>query len=350
MEKYYTRVCNFYYGQKSIEKVKSNSALSLNNNKLISFDTLEIITRKYKKKIHIKDINLQSKKLKKKIKTDLNLIKKQKHFKKLNFSNSPLIMGVINLTPDSFSDGGKYNKKKEGFNHAKNLIKKGCKILDIGGESTRPESNEVEKEIEWERIRETLKKINKLKNFISLDTRKSWIMEKGINHKVNLINDVSGLNHDHNTINILKKTNIPFVIHHMQGTPKIMQKNPKYKNVLLDVYDFFESKINQIRSKGIKHNNIILDPGIGFGKNLKHNITLISNISIFHSLGFPIMLGVSRKKFIKDLSRKNDSKERLGGTISSSLYAMMQGVQILRVHDVNEVNQSIKVFRSLNLK
>ena len=129
-----------------------------------------------------------------------------------------------------------------------------------------------------------------------------------------------------------------------------MQKNPKYKNVLLDIYDFFESKINQIRSKGIKHNNIILDPGIGFGKNLKHNITLISNISIFHSLGFPIMLGVSRKKFIKDLSRKNDSKERLGGTISSSLYAMMQGVQILRVHDVNEVNQSIKIFRSLNFK
>ena len=129
-----------------------------------------------------------------------------------------------------------------------------------------------------------------------------------------------------------------------------MQKKPKYKNVLLDIYDFFESKINQIRSKGIKHNNIILDPGIGFGKNLKHNITLINNISIFHSLGFPVMLGTSRKKFIKNLSGKNDSKERLGGSISSSLYAMMQGVQILRVHDVNEINQSIKVFRSLNFK
>ena len=175
-------------------------------------------------------------------------------------------------------------------------------------------------------------------------------MKKGIDHQVNLINDVSGLNHDLNTIDILKKTNIPFVIHHMQGTPKTMQKNPKYKNVVLDIYDFFENKINQIRSKGIKHNNIILDPGIGFGKNLKHNITILNNISIFHSLGFPVMLGISRKKFIKDLSGKNDSKERLGGTISSSLYAMMQGIQILRVHDVNEVNQSIKVFRSLNFK
>ena len=133
----------------------------------------------------------------------------------------------------------------------------------------------------------------------------------------------------------------------MQGLPKTMQKNPKYKNVLLDIYDFFEKRINEIRAKGIKHNNIILDPGIGFGKNLKHNITLMSNISIFHSLGLPIMLGVSRKKFIKNLSGKNDSKERLGGTISASLYAMMQGVQILRIHDVNELKQSLKVFNSL---
>ena len=149
------------------------------------------------------------------------------------------------------------------------------------------------------------------------------------------------------TINILKNTNIPFVIHHIQGNPKTMQNNPKYKNVVLDIYDFFENKIKYIRSKGIKHNNIILDPGIGFGKNLKHNITLLRNISIFHSLGFPVMLGASRKRFIRDLSGVNDSKERLGGTISSSLYAIMQGVQILRVHDVNEVNQSIKVFNSL---
>ena len=126
-----------------------------------------------------------------------------------------------------------------------------------------------------------------------------------------------------------------------------MQNNPRYKNVLFDIYDFFENKIKYLRSKGIKHNNIILYPGIGFGKNLKHNITILKNISIFHSLGFPIMLGTSRKRFIKELSGENDSKERLGGTISSSLLAIMQGVQILRIHDVNEINQSIKVFNSL---
>jgi len=350
MKKYYTRACNFYYGSTSKEKIKKKLSLPLNGNNLISFDTIEIITRKYKKKIHIREIKNQSNKIKKKIKEDIKLITRKKKFKGLNFLNFPILMGVINLTPDSFSDGGKYNKKNSGFNHASYLIKKGCEILDIGGESTRPGAKDVKKIIEWKRINKTLKKVGKLNKFISLDTRKSWIMEKGIKNKVNLINDVSGFDYDANTMYVLKKHKIPFVVHHMQGTPKNMQKNPKYKNVLLDIYDFFENKIKKMRFLGIKHNNIILDPGIGFGKNLKHNMTLINNISIFHSIGFPIMLGVSRKRFIKDLSGNNDSKERLGGTISSSLHAMMQGIQILRVHDVNEVNQSIKVFKSLNFK
>ena len=350
MIKYYTRACNFYYGSISKEKIKKKLSLPLNGSSFISFDNIEIITRKYKRKIHIKEIKNHTKKIKKKNKNDINLITKKKKFNRLNFLNFPILMGIINLTPDSFSDGGKYNKKNSGLNHAKYLIKKGSEILDIGGESTRPGAKDINKLIEWKRINKTLKKVKKLKKFISLDTRKSWIMEKGIKNKVNLINDVSGLEHDVNTINVLKKYKVPFVINHMQGTPKNMQKNPSYKNVLLEIYDFFEKKIKKIRSIGIKHNNIILDPGIGFGKNLKHNMTLINNISIFHSLGFPIMLGVSRKRFIKDLSGNNDSKERLGGTISSILYAMTQGIQILRVHDVNEVNQSIKVFKSLNFK
>ena len=350
MIKYYTRACNFYYGSESKEKIKKKLSIPLNQNNLISFDTIEIITRKHKKKIHIKEINNQNTELKKKIKEDIKLIGKKKKFKGLSFFNFPILMGVINLTPDSFSDGGKYTKNNSGFKHANYLIKKGCKILDIGGESTRPGAQDINKLIEWSRINKTLKKLQKLNKFISLDTRKSWIMEQGIKKKVNLINDVSGFEYDSNSINVLIKYNTPFVIHHMQGSPKNMQKNPKYKNIILDIYDFFENKIEKIRSLGIKHNNIILDPGIGFGKNLKHNMTLINNISIFHSLGFPIMLGVSRKRFIKDLSGNNDSKERLGGTISSSLYAMTQGVQILRVHDVNEISQSIKVFKSLNFK
>jgi len=126
-----------------------------------------------------------------------------------------------------------------------------------------------------------------------------------------------------------------------------MQLKPSYKNVLLDIYDFFENKLKYLRNEGIKHNNIILDPGIGFGKNLKHNITLLKNISIFHSLGLPVMLGLSRKRFIKDISRENDTKERIGGTVSSCIQAYLQGVQILRVHDIKEINQAFKVFKKL---
>ena len=213
-------------------------------------------------------------------------------------------MGVLNLTPNSFSDGGKFNKKRLGEKHAKKLIKDGCGILDIGGEATNPGSKEVDANKEWKRIIPTLLKIKNLKKFISLDTRKSLIMKKGIENKINLINDISGLEYDVDTIKILKTSNIPFVIHHIQGNPATMQKKPKYKNVVLDIYDFFEKKIEHLRSKGIRHNNIILDPGIGFGKNLKHNITLIKNISIFHSLGFPVMLGTSRKRNMEWVNTK----------------------------------------------
>ena len=164
---------------------------------------------------------------------------------------------------------------------------------------------------------------------------------------VKIINDVSGTNFDPKTKDIFKKYKIPFVIQHSQGNPENMQKNPSYKNELLDIYDFFEQKIKYLRSIGIKHNNIIIDPGIGFGKNLKHNMNLISKISIFHSLGFPILVGNSRKKFIKEISGKNDTKNRSGGTVASSLYLMMQGVQILRIHDVDEILQGIKVFNKL---
>ena len=170
-------------------------------------------------------------------------------------------------------------------------------------------------------------------------------MEKGIKLGVNFINDVSGLNYDNKSVDVLKRYKIPFVLQHSQGNPDVMQKNPKYQNVLLDIYDFFEKKIKFLRKIGIKHNNIILDPGIGFGKNLKHNMTIIKNISIYHSLGLPILIGFSKKKYIKELSGNNDSFSRIGGTVSTSIFTMMQGIQMIRVHDVNEVNQSIKVFK-----
>ena len=347
MKKHYTRVCNFAYGKSSAELIKKKINLPLNGSKEISFGQVEIISRATCKIINLKDIKKLPKSLRKKIDKDLNVIvKRNKNFSNLNFSKIPNIMGVLNLTPDSFSDGGKFMKKKIGINHAKNLFKFGANIIDVGGESTRPGSKPVHVKEEWNRIKQIIENIDK-KIPLSIDTRKSEIMNKSIQIGIKLINDVSGLNYDSKTVEVLKKNRTPFVIQHSQGTPQMMQKNPKYKNELLDIYDFFEERIKFIRSQGIKHNNILIDPGIGFGKNLKHNMNLIRSISIFHTLGFPILLGVSRKKFIKDLSGNNDTKGRLGGTVASSLYAIMQGVQVLRIHDVNELRQSIKVFEEL---
>ena len=347
MKKYYTRACNFTYGKSSIKLVKKKINLPLNGNKELSFSQIEIITRDSKKIIDLKDIKKLSKSQREKINQDLKIIiKKNNNFSNLNFKKIPNIMGILNLTPDSFSDGGKFNKKKTGLKHAFNLFKFGADIVDVGGESTRPGSKSISEKEEWNRIEKIIKKLAK-KIPLSVDTRKAGIMSKGVKVGIKLINDVSGLSYDTKTIDVLRKNKSPFVIQHSQGNPENMQNNPKYKNELLDIYDFFEQKIKFIRFKGIKHKNIILDPGIGFGKNLKHNMNLIRGISIFHALGFPILLGLSRKKFIKDLAEKNDTKERIGGTIASSLYSMMQGVQILRIHDVNELTQSIKVFKEL---
>ena len=347
MPRYYARVCNFYYGKESKNLIKKKKSIPLHQIKEISFDKVEILTRKSKKKISINQIKNLSKSLKDKVNFDLKKIKsKKKNFSNFNFKNIPNILGILNLTPDSFSDGGNFNTKKKGVEHAIHLFNSGANLVDVGGESTKPGSKKIEENLEWNRISKILKLVSK-KIPISLDTRKSLIMKKGIKLGVNLINDVSGLNFDSETVNVLKKYKIPFVIHHSKGIPENMQKKPNYENELLDIYDFFEEKINLLRSMGINHNNIIIDPGIGFGKNLKHNMTLIRNISIFHSLGFPILVGNSRKIFVKELSGKNDSKLRIGGTMASSIYLMMQGIQILRIHDVNELLQGIKVFKEI---
>ena len=236
-------------------------------------------------------------------------------------------MGILNLTPDSFSDGGKFNKKNKSFKHISEMITTGADIIDVGGESTRPGSTTINSNVEWKRINNviTIFKKKYKKKCLSLDTRKSDLMLKGIKYGVDLINDVSGFRFDKNTIKILNKNKIPKVLHHMKGTPNTMQKNPKYDNVLLDIYDFFEDTIRN----ELKKNDFILDPGIGFGKTLKHNLTLISKISLFHSLGFPILVGTSRKRFIGQIVNKYDTEGRTGGTLASIIYLLSQGTQVL---------------------
>ena len=256
-------------------------------------------------------------------------------------------MGILNLTPDSFSDGGKFNKKKDSINHIDKMIKAGADIIDIGGESTRPGSKNINKKIEFKRLEYVLKTFKKKykKTCLSLDTRKAEIMTKGLEYGVDLINDVSGFNFEYQSASVAKNKKISKVLHHMLGTPNTMQINPNYNNVLLDIYDYFEQNIE----KKFNDKKIIIDPGIGFGKKLKHNLILISKISLFHSLGFPILLGTSRKRFISQISGKYDSKERIGGTLASVLFLLSQGVQIFRVHNVKETKQGILTFNKILL-
>ena len=352
MRKYYTRACNFYHGRAAKSLIKSNKAFPLNGKKDIAFDKIEILIRnkgKIKSKlINIKEINKLKKSVKKIVKQDLKkIVLKRKNFlQHIDFSETS-IMGVLNLTPDSFSDGGKFNSREKSFKHISSMIKSGADIIDVGGESTRPGSRTIDSRTEWNRVQHVIKSFKKKykKTCLSIDTRKSDLMCKSIKYGINLINDVSGFNYDPSSLSRLKKYNIPKVLHHMQGTPNTMQKNPQYKNVLLDIYDFFEKNIKE----NIQNNKIVLDPGIGFGKTLKHNLTLISKISLFHSLGFPILVGTSRKRFINQISGKHDSKDRTGGTLASVLFLLSQGVQIFRVHNVNEVKQGILVFKKILL-
>ena len=350
MIKYYTRACNFKYGSIARKLIKKKLALPLCGNRNISFDQIELITRNKNKVsnkfIHYKELNYLSNNQKKKVKKDLkNITSKRNNFlKNVNFSK-PSVMGILNLTPDSFSDGGKFNKKKKSLKHISDMINSGADIIDVGGESTRPGSKTINPKKEWDRVKHVIRIFKKrYKNVsLSIDTRKSDLMVESIKHGANLINDVSGFSFDKYSLKKIKKFNLPKVLHHMRGTPNTMQINPKYKNVLLDIYDYFEKSINE----RLTDKKIIVDPGIGFGKNLKHNLTLISKISLFHSLGYPIMIGTSRKRFINQISGKYDTQDRTGGSVASVLFLLLQGVQIFRVHNVKEIKQGILVFEKI---
>tara|TARA_Y100000590_G_scaffold369115_1_gene430155 strand:+ start:208 stop:1284 length:1077 start_codon:yes stop_codon:yes gene_type:complete len=354
MRKYYTRPCNFYYGNYAKSLINKRKALCLAGNQNIAFDQLEIFERKKKGLIRsyvcsINEIKSLNKEMKLTVNIDLKQItSKRKSFNGLKF-DTPQIMGVLNITPDSFSDGGLFLDPSKAYDQADLMISSGAKIIDIGGESTRPGSKVINEQEEWERIKNTIikLKINFPKTPLSLDTRKSYVMQKGIESGINIINDVSGLNFDKKSFDIINSKNVPFVLHHMQGTPDTMQNNPKYDDALLDIFDFFEKKINFCLEKKYKKEFILLDPGIGFGKNIDHNLRIMSKISTFHSLGCPILIGTSRKRFIEHIVTKFDTPDRTGGTLSSVLYGLSQGVQLFRVHNVKEINQGILVFNRI---
>jgi len=354
MRKCYTRPCNFYYGNYARRLIEEKKALSLTGRSNIAFNQVEVFHRKKKqiaesKFYSIKEIKQLDKEILQTIEKDLkNITSKEESILGLKF-DTPLIIGALNITPDSFSDGGLFFEETKAYDQAKLMINSGATIIDIGGESTRPGSKTIDEKDEWQRVKNTIIKLKKNfpKILLSLDTRKSYVMSNGIENGVDIINDVSGLNFDKRSFDLINSKKKPFILHHMQGTPATMQNNPTYEDVLLDIFDFFETKINFFTKKNYRKESIILDPGIGFGKNLDHNLRLMSKISIFYSLGCPILIGTSRKRFIEHIVTKFDTPDRTGGTLASVLYGLSQGVQLFRVHNVKEIHQGLLVFNKI---
>jgi len=244
----------------------------------------------------------------------------------------PLVMGILNITPDSFSDGGMYLDSNAALKRADKMIEEGVDIIDIGGESTRPGSDPVSTDEELKRI-----------VAISIDTYKPEVMKEVIDMDVAMINDIYALQKP-NAIDLIKKSNVGVCLMHMQGTPKTMQLNPTYKNVVSEVRSFLEERANLIANEGIDKSRIILDPGFGFGKTFEHNIDLLKNIESFQSLNLPILVGLSRKSFIRKILN-GDHDDHLSGSISAAILSVLKGAKILRVHDVKETQSAFKIIQ-----
>ena len=261
----------------------------------------------------------------------------------------PKLMGILNVTPDSFSDGGRHFKLDVALNQAKFMEENGVDIIDIGGESTRPGALTVPILEEIKRIEPVIKAISaRSKIPISIDTRKSEVAAAARRAGASMVNDVSGFTFDPNLLFYCSKYKLPVCVMHMQGSPENMQNNPKYENILIQVFDFLENQIAMLVQAGISKDHIIADVGIGFGKNLGHNLTLIKNISLFHGLGVPLLLGVSRKSIISNVARVEKPSDRVHGSISLAISALGQGVQVFRVHDVAETRQAFDLWVAVN--
>ena len=250
-------------------------------------------------------------------------------------------MGIVNVTPDSFSDGGDFADADIAAAHARQLMAEGAVFIDIGGESTRPGAEAVGEDEELRRIRPVLERLQGIPGAISVDTRKACVMRAAIEGGAGLINDVSALRYDPDALATVVALDCPVVLMHAKGDPRTMQDNPIYADVLLEVYDELAARIEAAEAAGMTRLLMIADPGIGFGKTIEHNLALLAGVGLFHTLGVPLMLGVSRKRFIGTMTSQTDPKKRAPGSIGAALAAAGQAVQILRVHDVGETRQAL---------
>ncbi|MFZ9341354.1 MAG: dihydropteroate synthase [Candidatus Methylopumilus sp.] len=254
----------------------------------------------------------------------------------------PLIMGILNITPDSFSDGGQYLTLDEALKRAHQMIEEGVDIIDIGGESTRPGSEPVSADEELKRITPIIEVLKKKSDIaISVDTYKPQVMKVVIGMDVAMINDVYALSQS-GAIDIIKQSHVGLCLMHMQGTPKTMQQNPHYTNVVSEVKLFLEARAKHLMSEGIDKSRIILDPGFGFGKTFEHNIELLQQLESFQTLKLPLLVGLSRKSFIRKILN-GDYDDHLSGSISAAIFSVIKGAKILRVHDVKETKSALKI-------
>ena len=261
----------------------------------------------------------------------------------------PLVMGVLNVTPDSFSDGGKYAKPRTAARRATEMIKQGADIIDIGGESTRPGAEPIDAETEIERVIPVIEAIRKKSDIpISIDTYKAQVAEIAISAGADIVNDISALQFDQAMPDVVANCKVPVVLMHMQGTPGQMQQDPHYDDCLGEIQQFFFDRIEFCKLAGIDKSKIILDPGIGFGKRLADNTRILANLETFKSFSLPILIGVSRKSFI-GMINPTDSKavKRIGGSIAAAMLAIQNGANIVRVHDVAETVEAIKVLEAI---
>ncbi len=258
--------------------------------------------------------------------------------------DTPRIMGILNVTPDSFSDGGDFITHDAAVAHAREMVATGADMIDIGGESTRPGADFVPVDEEINRTAPVIKAIRAgLATPISIDTRKAPVAKAALDAGADLINDIAAFTHDPALAEVAAQSDTPVCLMHAQGDPETMQNNPRYDDVLLDVYDFLSERINAAVATGIPRSHIMVDPGIGFGKTIHHNLTMLRDISLFHALGCPILLGASRKKFIGVISGAQSAKDRVYGSVSVALDAVAQGVQMVRVHDIQATKQALSL-------
>ncbi len=257
------------------------------------------------------------------------------------------IMGIINVTPDSFSDGGCYNILDSAVARAQALLEAGADLLDVGGESTRPFAESVSEEEELRRVIPVIQQIRQRSSVpISIDTRKAAVARQAVAAGADMINDVSALRHDAAMIELVRASTVPVVIMHMQGTPEDMQIQPHYQDVVAEIIGFFRERLCWLGSQGVDCRRIILDPGIGFGKTLTHNLQILKNLAAFTVLGQPILLAHSRKGFLGEITGQRAAERDLATAVVSAL-AVTQGVSIIRVHDVSSSRQAIQIAEAL---